>query len=67
VLLQRDFTNIIWIDPEFEGGAMNYYKGIPGNTKANLLSKFTRMLPLYNNYWNTHDDVDVFKGLDPIK
>lgn len=49
-LVQEGFSNITWIDPEFEGGAMKTYDGIPSNTKAKNLSKYAQHLPLFSKY-----------------
>lgn len=46
-LMQEGFTNVTWIDPEFEGGAMKRYDGIPSNTKAKNLSKYATHLKIF--------------------
>lgn len=64
-LIQEGFTNITWIDPEFEAGAMKIYDGIPSNTKAKNLSKYAKHLTIFDKYNTLETTVDVFSKLEP--
>lgn len=46
---------------------MNYYDGVPSNTKAKNLSKYAKHLTIFDKYNTEETTVDVFQYLDPEK
>ena len=66
-LIEEGFTHVTWVDPEFRGGAMQYYDGIPSNTKAKNLAKYATHLRIFDSYTDEDTLVNVFAKLDPEK
>lgn len=61
-LLERGYTNIVWVDPHFLGGEFRLYWGIPANTRSAHLSFFANFLSVFSKHADSPEETaDVFQ------
>ena len=54
-LLNKQVSNILWIDPSFTLGDFGRLSAVPANTRVCNLKKFIYDLPEYNKYVNSQN------------
>eukprot|EP00834_Sanchytrium_tribonematis_P003673 NODE_151_length_15465_cov_0.405376.p3 type:complete len:420 gc:universal NODE_151_length_15465_cov_0.405376:9602-8343(-) len=48
-LLDKQFKNILWVDPYFDGGRLSKYDLVPSNTKIKLFTEFANQCHSFHN------------------